>query len=62
MYFVAIQGPFGDKATNNVLHSTKREAEIDAFVRNMHSVSTFVVYDADHEPGRSILASRTKFC
>ncbi len=59
-YFLAIEGPFGRKPLGRTLYPTKQEA-LSAAARKAASSDyslTFLVMDADHEPGKSLLRDR----
>lgn len=63
-YFVAYRPPGSEvewKAVNGAIHPLRKDASMDAMGRNFHQYGDFKVFDADHEPGKSILAKRNPF-
>lgn len=64
-YFIAMNTTSGWKARNRNLYPTKAEAEtrLQELVRvsKVEDVDRFRVFDAEHEPGRSILKTRHGF-
>lgn len=54
MYFIAMKTTLsGYKPVSRLLYSTKQQAE--EAIRVCYTVSFLKVFDADHEPGKSIL-------